>query len=71
MPTHQQVEDAKLILCKHFDHTYFEKDVSHLSTSQIWASWSSHVSQALESGLKELAHDVDCPLPATKDYQAH
>eukprot|EP00973_Karenia_brevis_P058274 8112860-Karenia_brevis.AAC.1 len=71
MPTQQQVEDAKLVLFKHFDPTYFEQDVSHLSTSQIWASWSSHVSQALESGLKELANDVDCSLPATKEYQAH
>eukprot|EP00973_Karenia_brevis_P002484 337656-Karenia_brevis.AAC.1 len=42
-----------------------------MTTSDIWATWSSCICQALSSGLKELAKDVDFVLPDTKDFLAH
>eukprot|EP00973_Karenia_brevis_P053353 7414232-Karenia_brevis.AAC.1 len=71
MPTHKQIEEAKEIFHKHFDTNFFGVDVSHMATSDIWASWSSDVCQSLSSGLQELAKDVECSLPDAKDLQSH
>eukprot|EP00973_Karenia_brevis_P039878 5505098-Karenia_brevis.AAC.1 len=61
MATHKLIEEAKVVLHKHFDDNFYGVDVSHMATSDIWASWSSH----------ELAKDVECALPASKDFQSH